>query len=111
MRKTTIVITTLWVINEIIQAFKLLNDSFILSFIVSHISSFYGAIIFFFLISYLGVKKIFLFTPIGIEIFQSWLACRCLDFWDITFSLAGIIFAYFIVKIEQVNKKKGYSDT
>lgn len=40
-------------------------------------------------------------VPIAIEIFQSWLSCRCFDYWDLIFSISGIIIVMVILTLEK----------
>jgi hypothetical protein len=40
-------------------------------------------------------------APIAIEIFQSWLSCRCFDYWDLIFSLIGILTVLMILTKEK----------
>jgi hypothetical protein len=61
----------------------------------------YGAIIFCFLIAYLKLNKALMIAPIAIEIFQSWLSCRCFDYWDLIFSLIGILTVLMILTKEK----------
>ena len=42
-------------------------------------------------------------APIAIEIFQSWLSCRCFDYSDLIFSLIGIL---AVIIIETKEKKQ-----
>jgi hypothetical protein len=104
IRKITIGITTLWVINELAQFTEILHESHVLKFFIVHLSSLYGAIIFCFLINELKLKRILFACPVFIEIFQSWSSCGCFDFTDILFSIIGISIAQTILLIE--NKKK-----
>lgn len=101
VRKTTITITILWVINEILQATEIFHKYKLLDFLVIHCSSLFGAIIFCFLIAYLKLNKTFMIVPIAIEIFQSWLACRCFDYWDLIFSTSGILTVMVILTLEK----------
>ncbi len=103
VRKTTITITILWVINEILQATEIFHKYKLLAFLVIHCSSLFGAIIFCFLIAYLKLNKTFMIVPIAIEILQSWLACRCFDYWDLIFSLIGIL-SVMILETKEKNK-------
>jgi hypothetical protein len=75
----------------------------LLAFLVIHCSSLFGAIIFCFLIAYLKLNKTFMIVPIAIEILQSWLACRCFDYWDLIFSLIGIL-SVMILETKEKNK-------
>lgn len=105
-RKITIGITILWVINELAQFTEILNELQILKILVVHLSSFYGAIIFCFLINELKLSKILIVCPVIIEIMQSWLSSDCIDFPDIVFSTIGILAAQAILFID--NKKKRF---
>jgi hypothetical protein len=104
IRKTIILTTTLWVINEIIQLFVLYNKESPLGFFVVHLSSFYGAIIFCFLINYLKFTKILMIVPLVIELSESWITCNCIDYWDLLFSLIGICIANLIIHFETRKK-------
>ena len=73
----------------------------LLNFFVIHLSSLYGAIIFCFLIVYLKLNKTFMIAPIAIEIIQSWQSCNCFDYWDLIFSLIGILTVVMILTIEK----------
>jgi glycopeptide antibiotics resistance protein len=75
----------------------------LLDFFIIHSSSLFGAIIFCFLIAYLKLKKTFMIVPLAIEILQSWLACRCFDYWDLIFSLIGIL-SVMIIETKEKNK-------
>ena len=101
IRKTIIAATTLWVINEILQETEVFHQFPFFVFFVIHLSSLYGAIIFCFLIAYLKLNKTFMIAPIAIEIFQSWVSCRCFDYWDIIFSLIGILIVLMILTKEK----------
>ena len=104
IRKIVIATTTLWVINEIIQATEVLHEYKVFNFLVIHISSFYGAIIFCFLVAYLKLNKTFMIIPLAIEIFQSRLSsCNCFDYWDLLFSLIGILTVILILAKEKTN--------
>jgi glycopeptide antibiotics resistance protein len=50
---------------------------------------------------HLKLHKIFMIAPIAIEILQSWISCRCFDFWDVIFSLTGILIVFWILHIEK----------
>ena len=102
-RIITIITTTLWVINEILQVTEAFHKYALLNFLVLHLSSFYGAIIFCFLIAYLKLNKRLMIAPIAIEIFHSWLSCRCFDYSDLIFSLIGIL---AVIIIETKEKKQ-----
>lgn len=43
-------------------------------------------------------------APIAIEILQSWLTSSCFDYWDIIFSLIGILTVLMILKKEKKRK-------
>jgi hypothetical protein len=103
VRKTIITITILWVINEILQATEIFHKYKLLDFLVIHSSSLFGASIFCFLIAYLKLNKTFIIAPIAIEIFESWLTCHCFDYWDLIFSLIGILIVMLILKQEKTN--------
>lgn len=105
--KTIVTITILWVINEILQATEIFHKYKLLDFLVVHLSSLYGAIIFCFLIAYLKLNKTLMIAPIAIEIFQSWVSYRSFDYWDIIFSLIGILFVLMILtKEKQIDFKQ-----
>lgn len=97
MHKTIMIITILWVINEIFQATEVLQDYLILKYLVFHLSSLYGAIVFCGLIFYLKFNKLLYFTPLAIELFKSWTTCHCIDGWDLAFSMAGILLFYILI--------------
>jgi len=40
-------------------------------------------------------------APIAIEIIQSWQSCNCFDYWDLIFSLIGILTVVMILTIEK----------
>lgn len=101
IRKIVIITTTLWAINEILQATEIFHKYKLLDFLVIHCSSLFGAIIFCFLLAYLKLNKTFMIVPIAIEIFQSWLSCRCFDYWDLIFSISGIIIVMVILTLEK----------
>jgi hypothetical protein len=101
IRKIVIITTTLWAINEILQATEIFHKYKLLVFLVIHCSSLFGAIIFCFLIAYLKLNKTFMIVPIAIEIFHSWLTCNCIDYWDLIFSLIGILTVMAILTLEK----------
>lgn len=96
-----LIVTFLWIINEILQATEIFHKYKSLDFLVIHCSSLFGAIIFCFLIAYLKLNKTFMVVPIAIEIFQSWLTCHCFDYWDLIFSLIGILIVLMILTKEK----------
>ncbi len=81
----------LWVLNEFFQATAVLGDFKWIHFLIIHLSSFYGAIVFSFLVTHLKLKHFFFATPLVIEVAKSINSCSCIDYWDLTFSLSGII--------------------
>ena len=97
IRKIIITTTILWVINEILQATEVFYEYALFKFLVFHLSSLYGAIIFCFLIAYLRLYKTLMIAPIAIEIFKSWMSCRCFDYWDLIFSIIGILTVLMIL--------------
>ena len=103
MRRIVIATTTLWVINEILQVTGVFHKYALINYLVFHLSSLYGAIIFCFLIAYLKLNKTLMIAPIAIEIFQSWLSCRCFDYWDLIFSLIGILTVLMILIKEKTS--------
>lgn len=96
-----LIVTFLWIINEIMQATGIFHMYKLLNFLVIHNSSLYGAIIFCFSIAYFKLSKTFMIVPIAIEIIQSWLTSSCFDYWDIIFSLIGILTVLMILKKEK----------
>jgi hypothetical protein len=96
-------ISLFWIINEIVQATLIFQKNILLNFFIIHLSSLYGGLIFCFLIDFLKLNKILFFTPIAIEILQSWLSFRCFDYWDLIFSLMGILIVILILN-KQNNK-------
>ena len=103
IRRIVIATTTLWVINEILQITGVFHKYALINYFVFHLSSLYGAIIFCFLIAYLKLNKTLMIAPIAIEIFQSWLSCSCFDYWDLLFSLIGILTVILILAKEKTN--------
>ncbi len=101
IRRIVIITTTLWVINEILQLTDVFHKYAFFNYLVIHLSSLYGAIIFCFLIAYLKLNKTLMIAPIAIEIFQSWLSCRCFDYWDLIFSLIGILTVLMVLTKEK----------
>jgi len=106
MRRIIIATTTLWVINEIVQFFVLFDRGGLMEFSAIHLSSLYGAIIFCFLITHLKMNKLFILSPLAIELSESWLTCKCIDYWDLLFSLIGICTAIWILVKEKKTIKK-----
>jgi hypothetical protein len=100
IRKIITLTTILWVINEIIQATEIYNKLSVFGFFIIHFSSLYGAIIFCFLINHLKLNKSLMIVPIVIEIFQSWVSCRCIDYGDLIFSISGILIVFLILTLE-----------
>lgn len=95
--KILLIVIVFWIINEILEVTAVFNNYAVFNFLVFHLSSLYGAIIFCFLIAFLKLNKAFMIVPLAIEIFQSWLSCRCFDYWDLIFSLIGILTAMVIL--------------
>ncbi len=93
------VITLLWVINEVLQATEALHNT-PAEFWIFHVSSFFGAIVFCFLIEQLEWSKMLYMTPILIELLLSWYTCNCIDFWDIIFSAFGILVGAVCIKLD-----------
>lgn len=81
----------IWAIIEILQ-----NTKFASNFFVMHLSSFFGAIVFLYLIDYFKKNKWLKITPIFIEIIHSKYFLGVVDIEDVLFSISGIIFYYFI---------------
>ncbi len=96
-QKLAIIITILWIINEIFQHGIIDYRSFAIVFMISHVSSIYGAIIFCLLIAHLNLNRSLMLVPLAIEIFQSWFYCRCIDYWDLIFSCCGIVIVFVIL--------------
>jgi hypothetical protein len=69
-------------------------------FWIFHVSSFFGAIVFCFLIEQLEWSKMLYMTPILIELLLSWYTCNCIDFWDIIFSAFGILVGAVCIKLD-----------
>jgi len=101
IRRIVIATTTLWVINEIIQANEIYNKTTVFGFFIVHLSSLYGAIIFCFFIAHLKLNRALMIVPLAVEIFQSWVSCRCFDYWDLLFSLIGILAVILILTKEK----------
>lgn len=99
--KTLLIVIFFWIINEILQVAEVLHKYAVFNFLVFHLSSLYGAIVFCFLIAYLKLNKALMIAPIIIEIFQSWMSCRCFDYWDLIFSISGIIIVMVILTLEK----------
>ena len=99
--KTLLIVIFFWIINEILQVTEVFYKYEVFNFLVFHLSSLYGAIIFCFLITYLKLNKTFMIGPIAIEIFQSWVSCRCFDYWDLIFSISGILIVIVILTLEK----------
>ncbi len=97
MDKKITAITILWIINELLQLTKLLQEYSIVKFSVIHLSSLYGAFVFCSFLSYLKFSRLFIITPIAIELFKSWNTCHCIDGWDLVFSMAGILLYYIMI--------------
>ena len=103
---TLLIVIFFWIVNEILQLTEGFNKFAFLNFLVLHLSALYGAIIFCFLIAYLNLNKILMITPIAIELFQSWISYRFIDYWDITFSLTGILLFFILfAKEKRINFK------
>lgn len=86
-----------WACIEILQKTKYASNYFVM-----HLSSFFGALIFLYLIDFYKKSKCLKVTPIIVEIFHSLYFQGVVDIEDILFSLSGIMFYYFIF---QKNKK------
>lgn len=101
--KILLIVIFFWIINEILQVTELLHEYAVFNFLVFHLASLYGAIVFCFLIVYLKLNKALMIAPIIIEIIQSWMSCRCFDYWDLIFSSIGILIVILILKLEKTN--------
>ncbi len=95
---TLATIIILWVINELFQYLEILNSFRFSSFIVFHASSFYGAVVFCFLVEYLEFHQFFFIIPLLIEMGKSYLTYGIVDFMDLVFSLFGILINVFVFK-------------
>jgi len=43
-------------------------------------------------------------VPLLIEIIQSWTYCRCLDYWDLIFSIIGILTVLLVLTEEKTKQ-------
>lgn len=90
--KIQLVICT-WAVIEILQ-----NTKFASNFFVMHLSSFFGAIVFLYLIDYFKKNKWLKITPIIIEISHSLYFQNTMDYWDVLFSFVGICFYQIVFR-------------
>lgn len=82
-----------WATIEIFQ-----NTKFASNFFVMHLSSFFGAIVFLYLIDYFRKSKWLKIAPIIIEILHSLHFQKVIDYQDLFFSFLGIIFYHITFK-------------
>lgn len=76
-----------WFLIEIIQKTKYASNYFVM-----HLSSFFGAIVFLYLIDFYKKSNWLKITPIIIEILHSLHFQKVIDYQDILFSFLGILF-------------------
>jgi hypothetical protein len=72
---------------------------------VMHLSSVFGAIVFCFLMVYLRLPKILMLIPLGIELVESLVLFKCIDYLDLIFSLFGILIVLLSLFIQKKNNK------
>lgn len=82
-----------WAIIEIFQNTKLASN-----FYVMHLSSFFGTIVFLYLIDYFKKSKWLKIIPLIIEILHSLHFQKVIDYQDLFFSFLGIIFYHITFK-------------
>lgn len=88
-----------WFLIEVLQ-----KTNYAVNFLVMHLSSFFGAIVFLILIDFYKKSKWLKIAPIIIEIIHSLYFQRVVDIEDIIFSILGIITHYFIFSKSENNK-------
>ena len=93
-----------WACIEILQKTKYASNYFVM-----HLSSFFGALIFLYLIDFYKKSKWLKVIPIIIEILHSIYFLGVVDIEDVLFSLSGIMFYYFVfqkkLKLNNINNK------
>jgi hypothetical protein len=97
MRIFLLIVLVLWIINEILQYTEAVRDIIVLNFLVIHLSSFFGSVVFVYLVEFLNLKKIFYGVPLFIEVVLSIYQYGYIDSWDLLFSIGGIITASLII--------------
>ncbi len=80
-----------WFIIEVLQ-----KTNYAVNFFVMHLSSFFGAIVFLYLIDFYNKNQWLKIVPIIIEIIHSLFVQGVVDMEDIIFSILGIITHYVI---------------
>ena len=89
-----------WLINEVLQL-AMLDLSPVADFLVSHLSSFYGAfIIGFYLLTNNYPKATLLLIPVA-QLGYNYMFKGDPDIWDIGFSFLGILLPFLLMKYKQ----------
>lgn len=98
MRIFLLLTIILWIVNEILQHSGMATDILVLNFLVLHLSSFYGAIVFTYLVYFINLNKLFLVSPLIIEILLSIYLYDAICYYDLFFSAVGIISSMLVIR-------------
>ncbi len=89
-----------WLINEVLQL-AMLDLSPVADFLVSHLSSFYGAVIIgFYLLTNKYPKPSLLLIPVA-QLAYNYMFKVDPDTWDVGFSVLGILLLFLLMKYKQ----------